>query len=202
MLNAEFMDPLPPPLNLLTVPFWLLRFIVLLASFGQVCVVQHTHGAMRGSDPSRPQGCARTQVDLWPKEPPEKKGLVTWLSKWNRKVKHDEATAYVLQFVLSHENLAVESGKWRTRLLTRLGEGFSRVEQSVDVQVCRGLAEARGMRGAVYCTRTGRGPRMCFLAQRPLSSTRRAYVLNTGARGQRCRAATRARGGRPAREAP
>jgi len=108
MLNAEFMDPLPPPLNILTMPFWLLRFALLVGSLGN--------------------------IDIWPDKSSEKKGLVTWLARWNKKVKHAEATAYVLQFVMTHENLAVESGKWRTRLITRLGANFSRLEQSVDSQ--------------------------------------------------------------------
>ena len=74
------------------------------------------------------------QIDIWPDKTTEKKGLVTWLARWNKKVEHAEATAYVLQFVMTHENLAVESGKWRTRLITRLGANFSRLEQSVDSQ--------------------------------------------------------------------
>jgi len=109
MLSCDSIDPLPPPFNLLSLPFWLVRVLLLMGSCGR--------------------------YDAWPtyeelQNKEEMKHLLRWLPTWTAKVKHEDATSYVLEFVQSHESLAVENGKWRTRLMARVGK----LEQSLEAR--------------------------------------------------------------------
>ena len=90
MLNAEFLEPLPPPLNMLSMPYYVARAVLLVLSCGTYDL-----------------GIATDEAESLE----AKKHLLSWLPEWKRKVTREEAAAYVLDFVLSHESLAVENGK-------------------------------------------------------------------------------------------
>ena len=109
MLNAHELDPLPPPFNLVSLPFWLVRGALLLGT-GGACDLPTPRSD--GTDSSRNESRR--------------------LGNWERKATLEEESARVLAFVVHDENRMVESGNWRARMLSRLKLSVASNEEHLE----------------------------------------------------------------------
>ena len=82
MLFAQHLDTLPPPFNLLTVPFYAARALLLLGSLGYCDFPSPRLEDSNESDGNRPE----------------------WINSWKLKARTKEVSAAVLEFVTQHDN--------------------------------------------------------------------------------------------------
>ena len=126
MLNAHELDPLPPPFNLISLPFWVMRGAVLLCTGGRL-------------DLPRPRSDERENS----------RAASHRLGNWKRKATLDEESARVLEFVVHDENRMVESGNWRARLLSRLKLSVASNEEHLEKKVRVGARIGKGNAASV-----------------------------------------------------
>jgi len=141
MMGAEHLAPLPPPLNLLSLPYKvlhpLLRVVrVLMGIKAEEEDEDEGVGTSKTSPLTRstwlsPGDTKRQSFDSVSRRGATE-GSLAWLVEWRKKLTTEACKSFVNYFVEGHEIQMVESGRWRTRLAGRL-ERALRVQHS-DMQ--------------------------------------------------------------------
>ena len=129
MMGAEHLAPLPPPLNLLSLPYKLLHPLlqivrILTGNKGEQGEGDDGTGTSKSSPLARVVTstygeCRRLSFDSASGRGPAE-GSLEWLLEWRKKLTTEACKSFVNYFVEGHEIQMVESGRWRTRLSGRL----------------------------------------------------------------------------------
>jgi len=118
MLTSNMIDPLPPPFNLLGVPFNVLRILLVVLSLGRCDMpipspsVGERHSEGDGADTS-----------------------LYWLKDWIRKVSAQDVAQATLEYVKFQENQVAESGQWRRRMLAQMKGANDAQAQRMDARI-------------------------------------------------------------------
>ena len=112
VIKAEDAEPVPPPLNLFSAPFWLIRSCAaLFVGRFDVCTVCCASSAARMRLPT---------VSVFVRKESGSDQTLGWLDAFKEDNTAEATALEVLSYTVFHEDEVVEEGKWRTRFAQKL----------------------------------------------------------------------------------
>ena len=178
-LQAEDAEPLPPPLNLLSVPYWICRSVQMLCCDGRGeshtprhrLPTMHVSGAMmarldvedhrqdhRDSSASSHENLRRSDGAGGDK-------MLHWLQAYREENSAEATIQEVLSYTLFHEDEVVEEGRWRTRFAQKLSRTrmdlelqFGNVLETLDTVISEQQMLGRQLHHLLAATAEGAAP--------------------------------------------